>query len=109
MHYGFVGRAAGFPRSLLSSAAGAYQIFSGTSHFGWYQSYFDDPTDQIWINTGMNYWDYNSLSLNNGTSMFSIAGEDQSLRDISSILSTEDKQAIKEKFQQDYQEYMENR
>ncbi|WP_429675249.1 polymorphic toxin type 44 domain-containing protein [Bacillus mexicanus] len=31
IHYGYVGRAAGFSDSFLRTAAGAYQIYSGTS------------------------------------------------------------------------------
>lgn len=61
MHYGYVGRYAGFSRTLLSSAAGAYQIYSGTSSPFWYASYFDDPNDQYWINYGMNMKDNNNL------------------------------------------------
>lgn len=76
MHYGYVGRASGFPRYLLSSAAGAYQIYSGTSSPFWYASYFDDPKDQSWINYGMNMWDYGTLPSTSmsimDTSMFNL-------------------------------------
>lgn len=53
-NYGFAGRKV-FGADLLRSAAGAYQIYSGTSSPGWYNSYFDDPNDQYWINRGINY------------------------------------------------------
>lgn len=60
MHYGFVGRAAGFSTTILRTAAGAYQIYSGTAHLNWYSTYFDDPNDQKWITYGMNMWDNSS-------------------------------------------------
>jgi hypothetical protein len=69
MHYGYVGRAAGFGTTVLKTAAGAYQIYSGTSSAGWYKSYFDDPNDQKWIIYGIDMWnhgmlpDYRSMSL----------------------------------------------
>lgn len=53
-NYGFAGRKV-FGAGLLRSAAGAYQIYSGTSYIGWYNSYFDDPNDQYWINRGISY------------------------------------------------------
>lgn len=53
-NYGFAGRKA-FGADLLKAAAGAYQIYSGTSYLGWYKSYFDDPNDQYWINRGIRY------------------------------------------------------
>ncbi|MEC0247017.1 polymorphic toxin type 44 domain-containing protein [Paenibacillus chitinolyticus] len=61
MHYGYVGRAAGFSNTLLSSAAGAYQIYSGTASLGWWNSYFDDPMDQAFFNLGVNYWNNKNL------------------------------------------------
>lgn len=61
MHYGFVGRAGGFSSTLLKSAAGAYQIYSGTYHVNWYKTYFDDPKDQAAISRGISYWDNQSL------------------------------------------------
>jgi hypothetical protein len=59
-----VGRAAGFCPDTLKRAAGAYQIYSGTSDpsFGkpWDlnsdSSYGDDPSDQANIEGGI--WDY---------------------------------------------------
>ncbi|MED0676190.1 polymorphic toxin type 44 domain-containing protein [Aneurinibacillus thermoaerophilus] len=61
VHYGFVGRAAGFAPTILRSAAGAYQIYSGTSMPNWWSSYFDDPIDQQYINFGINMWDNGTL------------------------------------------------
>ncbi|AXF40074.1 polymorphic domain RNase protein [Paenibacillus phage Norbert] len=79
MHYGYVGRAA-FPSWMLRTAAGAYQIYSGTSHIGWYDSYFDDPTDQWWINYGIDLLDRfpRSLALHPSISLLS----EQEKRDI---------------------------
>lgn len=59
-HYGYVGRKI-FGANLLRSAAGAYQIYSGTSYIGWYNSYFDDPNDQYWINRGISYSEGNGF------------------------------------------------
>ncbi|WP_088073066.1 polymorphic toxin type 44 domain-containing protein [Gottfriedia luciferensis] len=60
IHYGYVGSVT-FKASLLQSAAGAYQIYSGTSQGNWYGSYFDDPNDQYWINYGINMWNNHTL------------------------------------------------
>lgn len=38
---------------VLRVAAGAYQVWSGTSHWEFMSSYFDDPNDQIAINDGI--------------------------------------------------------
>jgi hypothetical protein len=66
-NYGVAGRAAGFDSSTLDRAAGAYQVYSGTSspEWGWPwgdSPYGDDPNDQAWINEGIRdfdngYWD----------------------------------------------------
>jgi hypothetical protein len=42
----------------LKSAAGMYQIYSGTSKLKYISSYFDDPADQKAITKG--YKDYNN-------------------------------------------------
>lgn len=47
-HYGYVGRAV-FSGATLKSAAGMYQIISGTSSVKYYDSFFDDPADQAQI------------------------------------------------------------
>lgn len=52
MHYGTVGRYL-FPESILKSAAGVYQIVSGTAQMSWFNSYFDDPRDQAQISEGI--------------------------------------------------------
>lgn len=62
-NYGLTGSAAGFSGYTLLEAAGAYQIYSGTSKPGWSWPggtwpYGDDPNDQKWILEGIN--DYNS-------------------------------------------------
>lgn len=61
MHYGYVGRFAGFSATLLKSTAGAVQIYSGTSQGKWYGSYFDDPSDQTSIVRGISYYDNKNL------------------------------------------------
>ncbi|KXH83752.1 polymorphic toxin type 44 domain-containing protein [Sporosarcina sp. HYO08] len=94
MHYGFVGRGAFFSRTLLSSVAGAYQIYSGTSHAKYYASYFDDPNDQKWINYGMNLWDNASLP----SLMHSDEFINYSLLD---LLTAEEKIEIREKVLRD--------
>lgn len=102
MHYGFVGRGAGFSRNLLSSLAGAYQIYSGTSHVKWYASYFDDPADQTAITTGMNYF---RDGLPNTAKLLSNDVEFRA--DALSTLSENDKLAIKAEFDKDASEYEE--
>ncbi|ASS74569.1 hypothetical protein CIG75_05890 [Tumebacillus algifaecis] len=84
MHYGFVGRGAGFPDTLLKTAAGAYQIYSGTWYIGWYSSYFDDPRDQYWINYGIGMYNNNSwprtISFNStqiDTSLFNLLSDQE--------------------------------
>ncbi|GGG13963.1 hypothetical protein GCM10010912_67970 [Paenibacillus albidus] len=88
IHYGYVGRAAGFTDLILKSAAGVYQIYSGTYHIGWYASYFDDPKDQIAIQRGLNYWANGNLP-----STFSLTQERQELID---TLTEEQKQEIEQ-------------
>lgn len=51
-HYGYVGRAV-FTATLLKSAAGMYQIISGTSDLGYWDTFFDDPADQHDIDWGI--------------------------------------------------------
>lgn len=51
-HYGYVGRAV-FEAATLKSAAGMYQILSGTSDLGYWDSFFDDPADQHDIEKGI--------------------------------------------------------
>lgn len=54
-HYGYVGKSV-FSRTTLLSAAGMYQVISGTSSWGYFNSYFDDPADQSQINLGINWY-----------------------------------------------------
>ncbi len=54
-HYGYVGKSV-FSSTLLLSAAGFYQICSGTSQLSWYSSYFDDPSDQADIQWGIDWY-----------------------------------------------------
>jgi|GEM_PF-6738582 len=53
MHYGTVGSYL-FSAATLKSAAGLYQIYSGTAELSWFASYFDDPNDQTDIQRGIN-------------------------------------------------------
>lgn len=57
-HYGYMGKAIGFNNTVLKSAAGMYQIKSGTSEWKFISSYFDDPADQKAITNG--FTDYNN-------------------------------------------------
>lgn len=55
-HYGYVGRAV-FEAGTLKSAAGMYQIISGTSDLGYWDSFFDDPADQKDIEWGIRMYE----------------------------------------------------
>lgn len=55
-HYGYVGRAV-FSATTLKSAAGMYQIISGTSSLKYWDSFFDDPSDQYDIERGISYYE----------------------------------------------------
>ncbi|MGV8146690.1 MAG: polymorphic toxin type 44 domain-containing protein [Alkaliphilus sp.] len=54
MHYGVVGRVL-FSRTRLRSYAGVYQIVRGNSCITFFSSYFDDPSDMLDINRGINF------------------------------------------------------
>jgi hypothetical protein len=51
-HYGYMGNISGYSETVLKTAAGAYQVFSGTSSWDFMDSYFDDPADQQAIEDG---------------------------------------------------------
>jgi hypothetical protein len=55
-HYGYTG-ATVFPDIILLSAAGLVQIISGTSDISYWSSYFDDPLDQTYIQSGIDSYD----------------------------------------------------
>ena len=55
-HFGYVAAAYGIPEGIAKLGAGLYQIKSGTSKLSFFDSYFDDPKDQKWIDQG--YKDY---------------------------------------------------
>ena len=61
IHYGYVGSAL-HTLTDLHIAAGAYQIYSGTSDWSFWNSYFDDPMDGGAITYGYllkhGYYDY---------------------------------------------------
>lgn len=52
-HYGYMGKALGYANTTLKTAAGLYQIVSGTSDWKFFSSYFDDPADQAAIEAGI--------------------------------------------------------
>ncbi|MGG1659544.1 polymorphic toxin type 44 domain-containing protein [Brevibacillus sp. NRS-1366] len=56
IHYGFVGRDH-FSKKTLLSAAGMVQILVGTARLEWFDSYFDDPTDQAAIARGITWYE----------------------------------------------------
>lgn len=43
-----------FNETTLKSLAGMYQLISGTSSLGYWDSFFDDPTDQYYVQLGIN-------------------------------------------------------
>lgn len=54
-HYGYVGSAV-FGPGVLKTAAGLYQIVSGTSDWSFWDSYFDDPADTEDIQWGIDVY-----------------------------------------------------
>lgn len=57
-HYVNMSKAIGFNNTVLKSAAGMYQVYSGTSKWSFISSFFDDPADQDAITDGLT--DYNN-------------------------------------------------
>lgn len=55
-HYGYVGRSV-FAAVTLKSLAGMYQVVSRTSSWGYWDSFFDDPSDQHDINWGIRVYE----------------------------------------------------
>ena len=51
IHFGYVG-AVMFPEKILRVGAGVYQIYSGTSRFNYFWTFFDDPRDSSMISYG---------------------------------------------------------
>ncbi|MGE8205350.1 polymorphic toxin type 44 domain-containing protein [Heyndrickxia sp. NPDC080065] len=51
-HFGYMGKAAGFNCRVLRIAAGMYQVYSGTSHWKYIFSYYDNPDDSKAIQDG---------------------------------------------------------
>lgn len=103
MHYGYVGRGAGFSDTLLKSAAGAYQIYSGTSSIKWYASYFDDPNDQKWIQYGIDMWNKGTIPISSSYYVANSLLADASKIDTSlfSLLTPAQKKEIEEKVKKD--------
>lgn len=60
VHYGYVGKTY-FPSLMLQSLAGLVQIAGGEVEASWYQTYFDDPNDNIAIKAGIEYYDTGSF------------------------------------------------
>ena len=55
IHFGFVGSVI-FSQRTLCTGAGIYQIYSGTSKWKYWYSYFDDPRDTACIKFGRALW-----------------------------------------------------
>lgn len=55
-HYGYVGRSV-FSATTLKSAAGMYQIYSGTASIEYWKTFFDEPTDQVQIQRGIDKYE----------------------------------------------------
>lgn len=94
MHYGFVGRGATFSATILKTAAGAYQIYSGISYPGWYNSYFDDPNDQANIVYGINMFDNKSYPRTSNMVTDSLTTEEKDA--LFSTLTEDEKAQIRE-------------
>ncbi|EJL30021.1 polymorphic toxin type 44 domain-containing protein [Brevibacillus sp. BC25] len=56
IHYGYVGRYH-FSKNTLLSAAGMVQVLVGTARLSWFDTYFDDPTDQAAITRGIKWYE----------------------------------------------------
>jgi hypothetical protein len=59
-HYGYVGSTK-FAPIILLSAAGLVQIISGTSNISYWSSYFDDPVDQTYIQSGIDVYNAGNI------------------------------------------------
>lgn len=56
-HYGYMGKAILYGNTTLKTAADLYQVvFSGTSSWSYYTSYFDDPANTAAITYGINLY-----------------------------------------------------
>lgn len=55
IHFGYVGSVL-FSKPTLRMGAGMYQIYSGTSRWKYFMSYFDDPRDSAFIRYGVSLW-----------------------------------------------------
>jgi RHS repeat-associated protein len=55
IHFGFVGSVL-FSWKTLCTGAGIYQIYSGTSKWSYWYSFFDDPRDTYCISVGRALW-----------------------------------------------------
>jgi hypothetical protein len=61
VHFGYVGRASGFPSVDLLVFAGVAQIGARTSKGSYWPTYFDDPADATAIRVGIELWDEHGL------------------------------------------------
>ncbi|PFZ09503.1 hypothetical protein COL63_22380 [Bacillus pseudomycoides] len=110
MHYGYIGRAGGFTRDLLKTAAGLYQIKSGTYKLEWISTYFDDPNDQSWINYGIQLWDDKSLPTRFAlTNSQPKVNQDVLYQEAVKKLTTSEKAEIKEDIKRIYKDIKENK
>jgi len=101
MHYGYVGKFAGFTTTQLKTAAGAVQIFSETAKIKWYKSYFDDPNDQTSIIRGINYYNNKNLPTKSSSSnmqvqAFMVKGDDSNSMKLASLNNIEENSGTSE-------------
>lgn len=54
--FGYAGKVFGYSDTFLESGAGFYQIYSGTSSWSYYSSWFDDPRDTEMIGLGISIY-----------------------------------------------------
>lgn len=58
IHYGYVGKAAGFSDYELYKAGGIIQKWSGNYKKSWYKTYYDEPSDHEAIKYGIWLFDH---------------------------------------------------
>ncbi|UHA74523.1 RHS repeat-associated core domain-containing protein [Paenibacillus sp. 481] len=54
--FGYAGKVFGYSDSFLTAGAGGYQIYSGTSQWSYYSTWFDDPRDSAMIGVGVSIY-----------------------------------------------------
>ena len=96
MHYGYIGRAAGFSRLVLEGAAGIAGISVGNIELLYFPTFFDDPNDNSWIQIGENLFDWNSLPATSASNYLITTPNNEGMVDTSlfDLLSDKEKQEI---------------